>query len=447
MKTTWISIAPLCLVSAISLTACGGGSGGDTNSGGAGGSNTVSLLAEVVQDTYCGTQIPATSAELIVFDDSWRVRSRHKPDGQGKITASIPSTTTVNFSLVRSTGQNSEKVTLIDTFAKHPVGDLGVFKVSGATASGCECVQTDVTLRAETGIINGNAQLTGHTYSTDFMTPPYSVPVVTFENRQICRQPNSAWPVLTAWAGDSYDTKAGQLKEYDPSTSLEIVLDLMPVTESISATADASYLGYFIQTPRGSLTGNRYYPYDSATLFPDMESASSISVRASSTSSYVMDSYTMLAGRSQRKGYTLPLTEALQVSLPDNSAEQELLTTLSEAVLSEKTTYNLSRITDFNVFYTAIILTLNDGSRVDWFFTGPKTGSFPADPLPADYNIDNQIDENGYTYISMGMSSYGKAQPFQQYLSDYVERSRLPIEQQLVGKWGEFNNIFVQIQQ
>ena len=99
-----------------------------------------------------------------------------------------------------------------------------------------------------------------------------------------------------------------------------------------------------------------------------------------------------------------------------------------------------------DVFYTTIILTLNDGSRVDWFFIGPKTGSFPADPLPADYNIDNQIDENGYTYISMGMSSYGKAQPFQQYINEYVERSRLPIEQQLIGKWREFNNVFVQIQ-
>lgn len=431
------------------LAACGGGS--DENSpvssgGGSGSSNTITLTATVLQDTMCDTQIPVTTAELLIYDSNWKITSRHKPDSQGSISATIPEVSLVNYSLIRSSGAGSDRKILVDTFAQHPTGDLGLFKVSAISSQGCECVQTDVRLVSASGQINYNVQLTGHNNGTDYIDSTWSNSQVTFDNRQICRQPDTEWPVLTAMANGSYDALAGQVKNYDPAQTIVINMDLESEIESISLNGNVPRAVYFYQMPRGSLSGAQEFPYDLATLFPDIETEATLSIRGSSTSISDVNNLSFTLGRSQRRGYELPLNQPLEITLPDSSAHQPLLSTLSDSLLSDSTRYDLSRVTDFNTFYTTTVITLTDGSQLDWFFIGPKTGSFPADPLPADYNIDNLIDEDGYFYVSMGMQRYGQVQTHQQYVRDLTERGRLPQHERLVGKWREFNHVYVSFQ-
>jgi len=448
MKTTRILTLPLFILGSSMLTACGGGSGDDdaASSGGAAGSNSTMLSALVVQDTNCGTQIPVTSAELVVYNNNWKITSRHKANAQGKISASIPATNSINYSLIRSSGSGDKKRILVDTFAQHPVGDLGIFKVSNTSSQGCECVTTNVRLISEPNSMSYNIQLTGHIEGTDYMDPPGSSFKVTFSNRQICRQPNGSWPVLTAMANGGYRALAGEVTNYDPSRAIDINMDLVPQLESISLNGDAQQASYFYQTSKGALSGAQEYPYDIAVLFTDMKAKATFSIRSSSTASSNIGNLPVTLGRSQRRGYELPLAENLELTLPDTNAHQELITTLRDSVLSEKTNYDLSRVSNFNTFYTGIVMTLTDGSQLDWFFIGPKTGYFPEDPMPADYKIDNLIDENSYFYVSMGMQRYGENQTYQQYVSDYQERGRLPQHERLVGKWREFNHVYVGFQ-
>ena len=137
MKTTRTFTLPLLLASSAVLTACGGGSD-SSDTGGTGGNNTVALSASVVQSTVCNTTVPASTAELIVYDNNWAIKSRHKADASGKINASIPKTDYVNISFVGTDGVGSARRIDIDTYAQHPVGDLGVYTIPGASNQGCE---------------------------------------------------------------------------------------------------------------------------------------------------------------------------------------------------------------------------------------------------------------------------------------------------------------------
>lgn len=454
MKTTRILTLPLLILSSVVLTACGGGSssasgdntGGTGGNGGSGGgsTNTVTLTASVVQSTVCNTQVPASSAELVVYDDNWAIKSRHKADANGNISAVIPQTSNVNISFIGTSGTGASRRIAVDSFAQHPIGDLGVFTIPGVSSEGCECQTTTLTVTAGQTMMNA-PQLPGYDSSQAVKSYASYYPSYVFNNIKVCRASGNDWPTLYASTHYNESFKAaGYLSDYDPEQPLVLDLDQTPTTYSANVDYSATSTSvmhnfgdaYFSYSEIGSLSN--------IELFDDIPDLSAVSLRAYDTRIDYYDSLRVGVGRMQRQSVTPPYNSAVDVTLPNSQGTEQLLQTMLTWLSSDSNSYDLSGVSDFETFTILMTTTLIDGSSYSQNFYGPKRGIVPEDVLPADYGVDALLDEENITlYISM--IRYGEQQSYQQYLASSIAASRMSLTERILGSRSQYNAIYVDI--
>lgn len=447
MKTTRTFTLPLIFASNVVLTACGGGSDSSTNNniGGTEGSNTVTLSASVVQQTVCNTTIPASTAELIVYDDNWAIKSRHKADASGKINASIPKSDYANISLIGTNGVGASRRVNIDTFTQHPVGDFGIYTIPGVSEQGCECQTTTVAVTSALGTIFFGAQLSGNNMNTPAYYNGVNSNVVQYENVEVCRIVNGEWPTLYAATHRSEGFKAaGYLSDYNPSGPLTIVLDQTPTTYSAIFDSDAISGSVTHHFTEAYISHSEVYPSSSIELFDNLPELHSMSFRAYQSRSDNYDNINVRVGRMQRHSVVSPYTSTVEVTLPTPNAPEQLLQTMLDWLNSDDTRYDLSSISDFETFTISLVATLNDGSDYQQNFYGPKRGSIPDSPLPIDYGVEPLLDETNISIYS-SMLRYGDQQSYQQYLQSKTAASKQSSNDRLLGNRSKFNQIYVDI--
>lgn len=449
MKTTWKLTTPLLVAVSGLLTACGGGSGGDTDSGvGTGGTGvnaTSTLTATVVQGTVCNTQVPATTAELVIYDNNWVIKSRHKPDASGKISATIPKTNTVNLSMVTTDGEGSSRIIEVDTFAQHPIGDIGVFQIPGVSQQGCECQTTSLEITTNLGTMYEVAQLSGNNVHNRAYMNGRGNNSVFFDNVEVCRQAAGTWPTLYAATSNYEDfSAAGTLSDYDPSAPLLLVMDQSPTIYSVNIDPNANYHSVmhtfgdsYISNGSTTINGN-------AELFDNMPNVDTYTFRAYNNRTDYFDSTEVRIGRSQRKSIAPPYTATLDINLPEAQDSEQLLMSMLGWLNAESNSYDLSNISNFETFSITLYATLSDGSRYNQTFIGPKRGTIPDDALPADYGVEALLDEDNIS-INITLMRYGAQQSYQQYLASYIAASRMNISERLLGNRNEYNSIYIDI--
>lgn len=449
MKTTWKLTLPLILVSSMGLTACGGGSSSSDNNtggtGGGGGTNTVTLTASVVQSTVCNTEVPASSAELVVYDDNWAIKSRHKADANGNISATIAQTNNVNISFIGTSGTGANRQLEVVTHAQHPIGDLGVYAIPGTATQGCECVVTDITMTSDLGNLDYNVQLAGaNSHSLMSRINPNTV---AFDNVSICRETGSSWPTLYGASNSNYDGAfAGSLTGYNPNQPLMIVLDQSPTTRSAIVQQDSLYANITHQLPNGQLTTSMQSPYNEMPFFEQLADVEVVSLRGGEVRTEYVDGLTVRLGRSQRHSVALPFSETLEITLPSSDIQQQLFSMLQQLLESDGTDYDLTAVSDLDTFYLNVLFNLTDGSRYSQYFYGPKKASIPDEALPADYGVDALIDDSNLD-LSVSMLGYDNQQSYQQYQASRVRASKQPLNQRLIDDRSKFSQVYIQLSQ
>lgn len=453
MKTTRILTLPLLFLSSLVLTACGGGSSSnpDDNAGGTGGSggsgsgstSTVTLTASVVQSTVCNTQVPASSAELVVYDDNWAIKSRHKADASGTIIATIPQTSNANISLIGTNGTGSSRMITVDSFEQHPVGDLGVYTIPGLSIQGCECQITNVFVTSEVGMPYYGAQISGINVNKPFDSATISSNGVEYSGIEICRASNEQWPTLyasTHWY-EAFQA-AGYLSEYDPTDSLTIVLEQTPTSYSANFDPSSAYTSVTHNFEAAYISNRNASPSSDIQLFDNLPGLTAISLRAHDSLTYHFDGLTVDTGRMQRYSVAPPYTNAVDVSLPNANGPAAFMLAIMNWLDSDDTRYDLSSISGFETFSISLTGALTDGSNYQQTFYGPKRGNIPEEVLPGDYGIDALLDEESFS-IYASMLRYGDQQTYQQYLQSKTDASRMPLTERLLGNRSQFHQIYI----
>tara|TARA_R100000687_G_scaffold41514_1_gene33983 strand:- start:460202 stop:461497 length:1296 start_codon:yes stop_codon:yes gene_type:complete len=430
------------------LTACGG-SDSDTadNTGGTGNGDTVTLSASVVQPTVCNTTVAASTAELVVYDNNWAIKSRHKADSNGNISARIPKTELVNLSFIGTSGSGASRRISIDTFTQHPVGDIGVYTIPGVSNQGCECQTTTVAIISDVNTLTYGAQLSGHNVYTAAYYSGVSSNVVLFNNVEICRSTGGQWPVLYANTHrDEQFEAAGYLSEYNPADPLTLVLDQTPISYSANFDPSSTFSSVVHNFANAHISHSRVSPSANIQLFDDLPGLAAISLRANDSYTDYYDDVRVRVGRMQRHSVAPPYSTTLNVDLPQADGPLQLMQGVMNWLNSASTSYDLSAVSDFETFSIGLLTTLVDGSIYTQTFYGPKRGTIPDNPLPDDYGVEALLDEENIS-IFASMYRYGEQQTYQQYLQSKTAASKMPSNERLLGNRSQFNSIFIDINQ
>lgn len=444
------------LLSLALLTACGGGS--DSNS--AEGNNNgnlplVSLSADVVQETVCGTTVASSNAELLIHDSNWQVLSRHHADANGKISANIRSAANVNLSFITySTGDNAQ-INVV-SYAQHPIGDLGLITVPGQSPQGCECREIDVSVQSSNISLSPDSiHLSGHSGLTDNRIS-MGLGEVLFEDLIICRATNGSWPVLVASTSPSatytdngyltYTTppSAGMLKQYNNDSDVEtIILENNDTILPVTTNSTDIYIGetHYTDSTTSYFSNSALLRRNEVYVFNELEAAKVIAIRGVRNSYDYIDNIRVTYSESQRVRYPLPYNGEFHLDIPNSDAQQALKDFFVYSLSSESTKYNLGSVQQFNTFYLDAFTTLTDGTSYQQSFFGPLQGNYPDEIVPADYNIDSRLDEDASVSIATSLIRYGDEQSYQQYLAAQVKRSRLPFTEKMVGEWSKYSRV------
>lgn len=434
-----------CLVASSMLSACGGGGDSENGNSGGGTGTSTTFQAKFVSETACGTTEAATNGELLIHDQNWRLVSRHRPDSNGNVTASYSGGNVANISTITySTGQNAQFT--VTSYAQHPVGNIGTFSVPSNSMQGCECKKVDVVVASPFGSLSAEIiQLTGFNTPEEFRTN-ISFNEVLFEQVEVCRVANGDWPLLTAVANNgSRQAIAGSVKQYNTANTVNLTLNQSAEAMPVSLNTINASLSETHYTESGAFGFRSISNRNEIYIFNRLEGMKFISVRAAENQIESTDGGFIFRSASQRQNILTPLTQMPVINVPNTDAQQALELFLVRDLPSNNNNYNLSSIQGFNTFYLYAQTTLTDGTIYFQSFIGPMQGTYPDEIVPADYNIDSKLDENSSATVNASVIRYGDNQTYRQYLLDGVERSTLPLNSRLTGKWATYSTVSVQV--
>ena len=413
-----------------------------------------------MQNTVCETQHPTSKAELVIYDNDWQIISRTQADSVGQISVPVSKQTSViNFSIISENTSNDVRNILVNTFAQHPVGDLGVFVIPGTATEGCECVTTSIQLTSDLTDLFVNTKLVGHVKGTEnfYLTVPGMPGQKRADNVSICRENGKNWPLLTATSGAGlYVGAAGNLKGYQPGQLLKINLNQNAKFVDVAIDPDSNWVQQSHNVVNGSSSQDVPFWESKIMVFDELDGDKVLSLFALANDEQAVRENVNIFGhnfekfrfwfdRTQTRNYALPLTEQLEISLLDDNPQTELEQLLTEIVLLNGADYDLRNITNYVAVYTSLTTTLNDGSEFSWTFTGPKQSLFPRDPMPEGGSVFNEINTAKPMQFTVGLTGYKESQDYAKYSKDNVARSKLPPIQRLAGRWAEHNSVYLRV--
>lgn len=427
------------LSSTILFTACGGGGGDGGGTGG--GNNTVTLTADIVQQSLCRTEIPATNAELVVYDSNWAIKSRHTPDAQGKITATIPATQSANIAFITRTETTSGTQIYAESRAQHPVGDLGKFTALGSSTQGCECQTKDVRVSSAQGFSIDRMTLAGATSPVAFRQ--LSSYDGVFRNAEICRTSGGAWPALTVLNSASTELAAGSLTNYNINTDLEIQLDqfatLYPANVDINfnnVRVIHEIDGTMLSTPIDQ--GSTEFP-----VLTGLDNLTRAHLSGTNFQRVTEDGQSVNIFVSRRKAVNLTNPGTTSIDQPDVTPLEGMALAFDNFITSDSNNYSIPNANQYAMFSLYAEVSLMDGTEYSEAFYGPMQGKYPENILPADYNMEERLEMVSDLYIQLSLSKYASETNYQSALRNLVKRSRAADDEVFGGDWSDYSSLSI----
>lgn len=393
------------------LSACGGGGGKD--------SAVVvpppqpekpaiaPLKIKLVHASSCGGNVPASKAEVVLYNNEWKIISRHPVDATGAVTVPVTSAV-LNFSLLSNLGTVNTPQVFQQTYAQADSGDYGTVEL-GKTSEGCECVQASGYLSKVSSSNIPSLRLT-----TD-AAGGYSQPVgqnglsLSFP---ICRVQGKEWPLLTFSGTDTqgewfYD----QLQSYavDQPINVNLKRTAQTVAHSINdsqATVTTMLYGKHGLLTVGKTSDSKLY------AVPELSSTKLVTYRARLGESLIanneLDLYVYSMHRVNRSS---DLQQPVAFNVPQLSQAKQL----AELVLKDLTggqlpsRYDYSMFSEFKVVNFLQSASVGNNGFVSQIFNGPLQGALPAELLPEGYINDALLDNPGYVSLNVELHNIDNA--------------------------------------
>lgn len=198
------------------LAACGG------SSGDAGSPNTLTppiavktpLKITAMQSTTCGGTLPATTAELLIYDDNWKITGRYKAGADGSFLYNTD-LKLINFSVLNNAGDKNNPQITQQVYSQVEPTDYGTIYI-GNTSENCECIQANANISKL-----GSSPLTQLRVSDDTMRTTFARITGNTATFNLCRQVNQNWPTLAISAEDTTGRWSyALLDNYQPTQQL-----------------------------------------------------------------------------------------------------------------------------------------------------------------------------------------------------------------------------------
>lgn len=377
------------------LSACGGGGGGKDS--------TVvvpppqpekpalaPLKIKLVHASDCGGNVPASKAEVVLYNNEWKIVSRHPVDATGAVTVPVTSAV-LNFSVLSNDGTASEPKVYQQTFAQVESGDYGIVEL-GRTSAGCECVQASGYLSKVSSsnisplILNTDNALGGR-QEVSQNGLALSFPV--------CRQQGKAWPLLTFSGNDAQNEWFyHQLEDYAIDQPINVNLKQSAKIVAHSANNPAAELttqifgSHGLLIP-GQISDNRLY------AAPDLKSTKLVTYRAMQSDIQQQDNFQLFFYSMHRVNRSTDLQQPVVFNLPQLSQSKKLaelvLKDLSGDTLPNR--YDYSMFSDFKMVTFVQYTSVGQSGFVSQIFNGPLQGALPEELLPEGY-IDATLTDN-----------------------------------------------------
>lgn len=388
------------------LTACGG------SSGDAGSPNILTppiavktpLKITAMQSTTCGGSGPAAQAELLIYDDNWKITGRYKAGTDGSFLFNTD-LKLINFSVVNNVGDKNNPQITQQVYSQVEPTDYGTIYI-GETSDNCECVQANANIAKL-----GSSPLSQMRVLDETMRVTFAEIKGNTATFNLCHQQNKNWPALAIAARNSAGSWTyAHLENYQPSQPLLINLDkevqVLPFTSNNPKAQYSSY-SYTKNLSFRGLTANS----DAPVLINRLNE-----LRYVHHSSFAFDYqdvaektlYTFAGHNLLQKAGD---SRALNFILPERSRRDAFLNSASRDFLKieDGLQYDYSQFNEFTAVNLFISLKLAENGTVDQRFTGPLKGIIPESFLPADYLAQAVMDKAELTYLDIELSHLSSA--------------------------------------
>lgn len=427
------------------FTACGGGSGNDADTDGGGGTepgnSTVTLTADIVQQTLCRTELPATNAELVVYDSNWAIQSRHTPDTQGKITATIPATQFVNIAVITKEETSAGSQIYVQSRAQHPIGDLGKFIASTTSTQGCECQTKDVQVSSADDFSFARTTLVGTTSPVTFQRlSPFSG---YFEDAQICRTTAGVWPTLTVFTAYQTEMTAGTLSDYNINAELDVQLDQFATYHPVNVDENFNNVRIIHEIDFNMISSPLSPRSTEVPVITGLDTLTRAHLSGTYFNQVTQDGQSVNIFASRRKAVDFANNNTTSISMPDTIPLEGLALAFEAFINSESNDYSIANADQYSMFSIRADLSLMDGTKYSEVFYGPMLGKYPDNVLPADYNMEQKLEMVSDVYLELSLTKYASETNYQSALSGLVKKSRADDDEIFSGDWADFSSLSI----
>jgi hypothetical protein len=395
------------------LSACGGGSGSDTNNS----TNQNTLSVQIVYQDDCGNETFASDSALLIHNNDYSTKATIYANDNGQINYQTDEENITISLITRGKSEiNGVKPISVSTIIDQPVIDKGVYKYYTRETSSCECITPsfDVFTPARVGE-RATTSVTGY---VSFGSIDHRRSYSSISGYEFCKTLDGDWPTVSISStfsnpSESYGLLVSDLSlpSYDTThlgTPVSIISDVP--NRQVSSFVDGKLLfrnySYFESTPLFGFDTEqtefyRVDVYDFVDIY-DVEDVDG---------AYLLTLNTH---------YTDDLSQSFNLLLPVID-----YTRLFDFVLSENGRYDLSDIQGLD-YITMYIKGYNDfGTVFDWSLTAPVSGIAPQiDNIDISEFISDSELESSITSmrVNAAAKNYEGINGYQDYLTKDVDR-------------------------
>lgn len=399
------------------LTACGG------SSGDAGSPNTPTtpiaaktpLKITAMQSTTCGGTLPATTAELLIYDDNWKITGRYKAGTDGSFLYNTD-LKLINFSVVNNQGDSTKPKILQKVYSQVAPDDYGTVYI-GETSENCECIKASANIAKL-----GSSPLTEMQVSNDTSIVTFAEIKGNTATFNLCRQANKNWPTLAISARNAAGSWAyAQVENYQPSQPLFINLDkevqVLPFSSNNTSATFSSYsygknVGFRGRMPNAdapvlinSLSDVKYVSHSALERKFQSDGA------GKEIESYIAQSLLRKAGDNRALNFEIPTWSRLDSFIATASKDW--------VQYNKGIQYDYRQFDEFTAVEVYVSLYFVNGNYSDLIFMGPLKGQFPTSFLPADYLAPAALNNADHTFVQIELNHLSNASNISTYLKQF----------------------------
>lgn len=423
----------------ISLIACGGSDGSSDSN------NTVSpseLKLEVVQQTYCGSVVPATNAELVIYDNNWQITHRFKPDSNGKIVGTGPQATHANLSFIEDTNDGGGRRVTVESFAAYPLGDLGRFAIGTKVQGDCECIEFDLQVNLPASSSWQRVELIGSLASAE---NSYSDQVV-FDDVRVCRDSAESWHelIVTTKLSENKNIFYGTLNDYAQggSYTLDLIDQAEPRSVNISPVLESAYVRQVFKQGQSVDYLTNLAEYLSLANVSTLEGTH---LTAYNFDSISVDGLNISQDVFIRKELESNSSQTPEIVSPDTDPATALADVFISLIQSDSLNYKINNAGSYYAVYAQLSGGLSDNTYYNEYYNGPLEGRMPENALPSDYGLTTMIDNMEQFHAYLTLFSYPHLNSYTEFTQANIERSSLTGNEWFSGKWSEYRALTLSI--